>query len=87
MMSYSKQIPGADTAAEASRAAIRSTYYCNWTDAANYARQNCVGLMSILKGSTDGSVTLQAPADTNTDKTSTLPTVDGMDTQAPMVVC
>ena len=37
--------------------------------------------MSIkLKGSTDGSVTLQAPADTSptgTDKTFTLPTADG----------
>jgi len=41
--------------------------------------------MSIkLKGSTDGSVTLQAPADTSptgTDKTFTLPTQDGTDGQ------
>ena len=40
--------------------------------------QNCFKLMSIkLKGSTDGSVTLQAPADTSptgTDKTLILPT-------------
>lgn len=42
--------------------------------------------MSIkLKGSTDGSVTLQAPADTSptgTDKTFTLPTADGSANQA-----
>jgi len=41
--------------------------------------------MSIrLKGSTDGSVSLQAPADTSptgTDKTFTLPTADGTDGQ------